>query len=296
MAGVLDAVGRTSLLTAAMRAEETRRPDRLYTDPYAETLCGDLGPALLAELQDGTHGSAPAPVPAAGAGDRNGRHPMPRPLDVNAIRTRYFDDRLLLAARDVPQIVSAASGMDARAYRLHWPPGLRYFEIDRAAVLAYKRDRLADAVPRAEHRAVAADLTSPDWEARLVDAGYDPALPSAWLLEGMLYYLPEEAVCRLLDRIRRITAPGSVLAADLVNAAGLTLPQARGQLDVFARWGCPWQYGADDPEALFAAHGFTAHATQPDELSAAYGRWIAPSPPPAEQQVRRVFLVEGRRG
>ena len=38
----LDAIERTALLTAALRAAETRREDRLYTDPYAAAFAGEI--------------------------------------------------------------------------------------------------------------------------------------------------------------------------------------------------------------------------------------------------------------
>jgi methyltransferase (TIGR00027 family) len=128
-----------------------------------------------------------------------------------------------------------------------------------------------------------------------VAAGYDPGLPSLWLLEGLLYYLAEADVHRVLQRVRASTAPGSRIAADVVNAASLTLPNMRGLLDVFARWGCPWRFGTDEPEALFDRHGIAARAVQPGEPSAAYGRWPDPVPPRATRDVRRVFFVCGER-
>jgi O-methyltransferase involved in polyketide biosynthesis len=128
-----------------------------------------------------------------------------------------------------------------------------------------------------------------------VAAGYNPELPSLWLLEGLLYYLPEADVHRVLQRVQAITAPGSQVAADIVNAASLILANMRGLLDVFARWGCPWQFGTDEPEALFDRYGITARAVQPGEPSAAYGRWPDPVPPRTERDVRRVFFVHGER-
>lgn len=100
--------------------------------------------------------------------------------------------------------------MDSRPYRLEWPPNVRYFEIDRPSVLDYKRDRLAGVRPRVAHRMVAADLTAPGWERRLEEAGYEAKAPSVWLLEGVLPYLHEDEVHRLLQRIRTITAHAAV--------------------------------------------------------------------------------------
>lgn len=284
MTELLDAVERTALLTAALRAAETRREDRIYEDPYAARLCGETGPELLAQVRDAT-------FPA------HSRRTLPSTPDYNAIRTRFFDDYLQQAAREAGthQIVLAPSGMDSRAYRLEWPSSVRYFEVDRPAVLAYKEGRLTGVAPRVDHRTVAVDLTSADWEAQLIAAGYDPELPSTWLLEGLLYYIPEADGRRVLERVAALCAPGSRIAADLVNAAALTLPNMRGLLDVFAGWGCPWVFGTDEPEALFDSYGFTVEALQPGEPGADFGRWPDPVPPRSENDVRRVFFVHGRR-
>ncbi|MFC7310304.1 class I SAM-dependent methyltransferase [Streptomyces monticola] len=284
MTVALDAVERTALLTAALRAAETRRPDRLYEDPYAAALAGDIGPGLLAEVRTATFPPGRART-------------LPSTPDYNAIRTRFFDDYLQTAAEDpaTTQIVLAPSGMDSRAHRLDWPSRVRWFEVDRPAVLAYKEERLGAAEPRVDHRKVAVDLTAPDWESDLEAAGYDPAVPSTWLLEGLLYYIPEADAHRILQRVAAISAPGSRIAADIVNSAALTLPHMRGLLDVFAGWGCPWLFGTDEPEALFDTYGFTVAAPQPGEEGADFGRWPDPVPPRSERDVRRVFFVHGRR-
>ncbi|MFJ6728536.1 class I SAM-dependent methyltransferase [Streptomyces sp. NPDC091281] len=286
--GAADADGlgpleRTALLTAALRAAETGRPDRLYSDPYAAVLAGTTGPALLAE------------VAAAGARPTDGQE-VPSTPDFNAIRTRFLDDHLRdLTTRDgIRQVVLAPAGLDTRAWRLDWPDGTRWFEIDRPAVLAHKHDRLGDAVPRADHRSVPADLLAPGWEDALTAAGYDPALPSVWVLEGLLYYLPEAEVRGLLTRIAAFTAPGSAVAADLVNTTALTLPHMKPLLDVFAEWGAPWIFGVDEPEDLLAACGWTVRALQPGEDGAHFGRWPDPVPPRTETGARRVFFVHGR--
>ena len=281
---LFDAVERTALLTAALRAAETRRPDRLYSDPYAEAFAGKIGPELLAEIRAAT-------FPA------DATRTLPSTPDYNAIRTRFFDDFLVAAAAKpgIRQVVLAPSGMDSRPFRLSWPDGVRVFEVDRPPVIAVKEAMLADFEPTVDRTTVAVDLRDDSWTDRLTAAGYDPEAPSVWLLEGLLYYIPEPAVHHILDGVRAITAPGSVIAADVVNAAALTLPNMRGLLDVFARWGCPWLFGTDEPEALFARHGIDAVAVQPGEPEAGYGRWPDPVPPRSETAVRRVFFVHGTR-
>ncbi|MEV7437290.1 class I SAM-dependent methyltransferase [Streptomyces griseoviridis] len=272
----LTALERTALLTAALRAAETSRPDRLYTDPYAAGLAGEAGWALLAE------------VAAAG-------RDVPSTPDFNAIRTRFLDDHLrrLTHEQGIRQVVSAPAGLDTRAWRLRWPDGTRWFEIDRPALLDHKRRRLAEATPRADLRTVAADLTGPDWEQSLRASGYEPTRPSVWVLEGLLYYLPEDAVRRLLTRIAACSAPGSEIAADLVNTAALTLPDMRPLLAVFEEWGTPWVSGSDEPEHLFDTCGYTVTARQPGDEEADFDRWPDPVVPREVPGARRVFLVHG---
>ncbi|MHC0433279.1 class I SAM-dependent methyltransferase [Streptomyces sp. O3] len=272
----MDAVGRTALITAAMRAIEYRRTDRLHDDQYADLLSGELGPALLDELTAGM--------------TEDQKRRLLSVFDLNAVRTRFFDDCLLHEARTVPQIVSLASGLDSRAYRLDWPAHTRYFEIDRPAVMRYKADRLDGVRTRTDHRTISADLTEDGWDEQLLAAGYDPGQPSVWLMEGLLYYIPEPDAHQLLDRVQARTAPGSVLAADIAGTKAVA-----GQIDAFARWGCPWVFGTDEPAAFLDAHGFTPQeVTVPGEHSTAYGR-LTESAPRSASVNRPVFLTRGIR-
>jgi len=51
--------------------------------------------------------------------------------------------------------------------------------------------------------------------AALIAAGYEPDRPSAWLIEGLLYYIPEPDVHRILGTVQNLTAPGSLVAAEI---------------------------------------------------------------------------------
>ncbi len=71
---------------------------------------------------------------------------------------------------------------------------------------------------------VAVDLRE-DWPAALAAAGHDPATPPVWIAEGLLIYLPKDAVELLLARISAQSATGSRM--------GLTLG-TRGVIERFA--------------------------------------------------------------
>jgi methyltransferase (TIGR00027 family) len=280
----LDAVERTAFLTAALRAAESQRADRLYHDPFAARLAGTLGPELLDEIVRVTF---PQAAPRT----------LPSTPDYNAIRTRLFDDWLLGSAGEIAeaQVVIAPAGLDSRAFRLTWPAGTRVFEVDRKPVLDAKSTLLGDAAARVDRIVVPADMVADDWTAALSAAGYDDTVPSVWLLEGLLYYIPERDVQRILRDVAGVTAPGSRIAADVVNEDALRLPHMRGLLDVFQRWGCPWLFGTNEPEDLFAPHGFEVTCAQPGDADANFGRWPDPVPPRGVEAVRRVFFVRGHR-
>ena len=120
------------------------------------------------------------------------------------LRTRYFDDFLQRIAYQsgIRQVVLMAAGLDTRAFRLSWPESTRIFELDQPEVMQYKNQILSTDTtkPNCERHIIAVDLTG-DWLDRLTDVGLDLRQPSAWLLEGFLFYLPEELITRLLAKI-----------------------------------------------------------------------------------------------
>jgi methyltransferase (TIGR00027 family) len=286
-----DAVAKTALLTAALRTKESARPDRLYDDPYANALAGDVGQALFDEVARMT--VAKQEVDATGAAK------VPNTFDYNAIRTRFLDDWLTTTvdAGGFDQVVIAAAGMDTRAYRLTWPHPVRVYEIDRPAVLDLKRAALAEH-PTADNVTripVRSDLLDDDWRADLVAAEFDPTRPAVWLLEGVLYYLPEAGVRGLLTELEQFCRPGSPLACDMINEVAITSPATRQLLQVFADLGSPWVSGSDDPEQLMTSYGFDVVAVQPGEPGADYGRWQAPVFARDVPNIPRVFYVHGKR-
>jgi methyltransferase (TIGR00027 family) len=110
-------------------------------------------------------------------------------------------------------------------YRLEWPRSTTVFEIDQPMVLKFKARVMAEhsAEAAADRRDVAADLRD-DWSIPLKAAGFDPTLPSAWSVEGILPYLNSDAQDTLFSRITDLTAPGSRLA---IGALGSCLNQDR---------------------------------------------------------------------
>jgi len=217
---ITESVGATALGVAAARAAETAQPDPLIRDPYAYLLVCAAGPAW-AELASGSS-------TWYGDDERGGREEQDkvgRRIDemsrsYQAVRTHFFDEYFGAASRDgVHQVVILAAGLDSRAYRLDWPAGTVVFEIDQPKVLAYKGATLGahGALPTATRHAVGVDLRD-DWPAALIDAGFDPRRPTAWLAEGLLPYLPADAQDRLFEKVTALSAPGSRIAVEAFAA------------------------------------------------------------------------------
>jgi len=253
----LSSLGQTAVEVALERARESERPDRLFDDPYAA--------AFAAAFAD-----------TAQNGDEPSGEPAQAALSFQvAIRTRFFDDYLLEAClQGCRQIILLAVGLDTRAFRLDWPSGVRLFELDLPDVIEAKDAVLAaeGAVARCERQALAVDLRG-DWPTALLDAGFQPSEPSAWLAEGLLIYLGADEAAELLTAIGELSAPGSWLAAERANFADPELlERARQQLGSH-HFSALWKGGLGyDAADWLPERGWEVHTDDVGFAAAAYGR------------------------
>ncbi|MFD7508489.1 class I SAM-dependent methyltransferase [Streptomyces sp. NPDC059853] len=200
--GVDEGVGLTALLVATARAIETHRHDSLARDLYAE------------HFVRATPACAAWPVRIEQVPDGDSDPLWGRFARYFGLRTRVLDDYVLRSVRmGARQVVLLGAGLDTRAYRLEWPSECVVYEIDRPGVLEFKQRVLLDlaATPKVKRVPVPADLRDP-WTGALTTAGFDPTLPSVWLVEGLLFYLPGPAERYLIETVDRLTTRGSALA------------------------------------------------------------------------------------
>jgi methyltransferase (TIGR00027 family) len=201
------------------------------------------------------------------------------------VRTRFFDEFFESAsAAGVGQVVILASGLDVRAFRLDWPAATTVFEIDQPKVLEFKDEVMAaqGVSARSTRRVVPVDLRE-DWASALTDAGFDERLPTAWLAEGLMPYLPAEAEQQLLDTIDKFSVPGSRVAIETTRE--LTRMMRDPQYSsVGEDWGVDMPGLLHDEDGRPAAEdslrtlGWTVTVDRSDAVAAAYGRDLGSMP------------------
>jgi methyltransferase (TIGR00027 family) len=247
---ILTDAGVTALGVAAMRAIESRRPDGLVTDPYAEAFVR----AARAPM--------PIPVTSEEAASDTGIPWLPM-TTYTGLRSKFFDGFLTAAAgAGIRQAVILAAGLDSRAFRLEWPQGTTVYEADAPLVLGFKDRVLAEqgARPRCERRTVPTDLRE-EWPAALRRAGFDPSERTAWIAEGLLGYLTDDAKDALLTRVHDLSAPGSQAAlehlgtdiAELADDPAMREVSNRVDFDFTGLWPADQRH---DPAGWLARHGW----------------------------------------
>jgi methyltransferase (TIGR00027 family) len=225
-------VGATATMVAAARALASAEDDAIINDPFAAQLVRAVGLDFFVRLIDGEV------VPEA---DDRSERDLQLETDSIAVRTRFFDDFFLNAARDgIRQSVILAAGLDARAYRLAWPPGSVVYEVDQPKVVEFKSAAMSrlGAAPAADWRTVSIDLRE-DWPAALRRGGFNVTQPTSWSAEGLLMYLPPDAQDRLFDNITELSAPGSKLATEYHGDSDRTMTERAAQFHQrWANLGC----------------------------------------------------------
>lgn len=258
-------VSFTAKVMAAVRAIETRRPDALFHDSFAEPLAGvETIQAAIPRVENYEQQGAP----------------------YISVRTRFFDDFLINGSHTVRQVVLLGAGLDTRAFRLNWEAGTHLYEIDCSAVLRYKDSILAGIQPNCTRHSIDADLTKSHWSQLLLEQGYQPSEPSIWLLEGLLYYLNSTEVHKLLTEIKDLAIAESWLGADVISSAILNGSD---------EWAKHWQSSCDHPELFFADYGWKASAIQPGEEGASFGRFTHQFPARSVPDAGHIFFVTAYR-
>jgi methyltransferase (TIGR00027 family) len=279
---IATSVGATAVMVALARAAETASAEPLIRDQFAEPLVSTPELQGVREQVAAWWSAPPDDDEIDFAVDSQ------QMINYQAVRTHFFDSYFADAvAAGIRQVVILASGLDSRAYRLAWPQGSVVYEIDLPKVLEYKAETLArhGAKPTVTRRAVPVDLRH-DWPKALRDAGFDVALPTAWLAEGLLPFLPGQAQEAMFASIDELSTAGSRVAVEVFGVD----PEQRKEAE--ARWARLraarekrgedvsfdpfelWYHDEDRPDCAewFATHGWATFTVDSREECRRLGR------------------------
>lgn len=280
-------IGFTALLVAACRAIESHHEQPLVHDSYAAEFVRAAAP--------------PQPIPLTPEeAAKDPLSPVATLPTYIGVRSRFLDEFLTSATTGdsaIRQVVLLAAGLDARALRLAWPAGTTVYELDAQLVLKFKDEVLARSSQRpdaARRRTVSADLRA-DWPSALREAGFDPALPTVWIGEGLLPYLPDDIKASVVAGVHSLSAPGSQVAFEhfpLINyglEANNAFVDSARSLDLDFEDLVPLtDY---DPARWLAQTGWSVSVSRGREVAEGYGR---PLPPGTPESLLAVVLITAR--
>jgi methyltransferase (TIGR00027 family) len=165
-------VSDTARWVAYFRAIETKRPDALFRDPFAERLAGERGFHIANTLPDGN------------------KHEW-----AWVARTYLFDQFIskeVSAGADL--VINLAAGLDARPYRIDLPPALHWIEIDFPEIIAYKEEHLASEQPHCQLQRISLDLSDVPARRSLFAQFTKQARKAVVVSEGLLIYFSADQV------------------------------------------------------------------------------------------------------
>jgi methyltransferase (TIGR00027 family) len=135
-------------------------------------------------------------------------------------REHYIDDILLeFLNKDLQQLVILGAGYDSRAYRVEGLKArVKIFEVDHPATQAdkLKKVRAVFGTIPAHVTFVSIDFDTQILEERLPESGYDPALITLFIWQGVTMYMTAESVDNTLRFVTHHSAPGSAIVFDYV--------------------------------------------------------------------------------
>jgi len=235
---------------ALIRAVESRKPEaeRVCYDPNAQRFLNPLLSALSGFVA--WYGGKISP----GTGE------------YLIARTRYIDDFVQTClARGLQQLVILGAGFDSRAYRFEGlKHAIKVFEVDHPAtqqVKLSKLRRIFGAIP-AYVTYVPIDFVSQSLN-ELRDHGYDGALKTLFIWEGVTYYISAEAVDSTLAFVAHHSARSSWIIFDYVYVEDLTARDKRPEISRMQRYsrftdeGLDFGIKAGTIDEFLEARGFT---------------------------------------
>jgi len=225
-------ISDTALWAAYFRAQENRRPDAMFRDPYAEKLEGGKGAEIAKTIPEGrSHAWA------------------------WVSRTYLFDQFIREEiANGADLVVNCAAGVDARPYRMELPANLHWVELDLPEILAYKEERLARDTPRCVLERIRVNLADQSERRSVLQSVGSQGKRGLILTEGLLIYLLPEEVASFARDLGGVTSFQRWIL-DLASPGLLRMMQ-KSAGRALEKVGAPFRFGPPEGPAFFAPNGW----------------------------------------
>jgi methyltransferase (TIGR00027 family) len=227
-------ISDTALWSAYFRAEENKRADAMFRDPYAEKLEGGKGAEIAKTIPEGqSHAWA------------------------WVSRTYLFDQFIREEiANGADLIVNCAAGLDARPFRMELPANLRWVELDLPEILAYKEERLASDTPRCALERIRVNLADRSERRSVLQSVGSQGKRGLILTEGLLIYLSPEEVASFARDLAGV-ASFERWILDLASPGLLRMMQ-KSAGRALEKVGAPFRFGPPEGPGFFAPNGWAA--------------------------------------
>ena len=225
-------ISDTARWAAYFRAQETKRSDAIFRDPYAERLCGQHGVDIANTLPDGN------------------KHAW-----AWVTRTYLFDHFITQELqRGVDLVLNLAAGLDARPYRMKLPASLQWIEVDLPGILTYKEEILAGEKPACALERVRLDLADVNARRALFAGLNQRARKILVLVEGLLIYLSAAEVAALAKDLAR----GASFQRWLMDlcSPGLLKMMQKTTGKRLSEIGAPFKFAPAEGPDFFSPHGW----------------------------------------
>ena len=190
---------------AANRAINSEDPTNCYHEPLAKVLAGDEAIEQVRALLEST-----------GQSTARRRNQVTTVTARQMLINQFLYEALTSGPHAPRQVVILGAGLDTRPYQFHHFSA-KWFEIDLPEVVSYKERTLGKhpgfgSLPPVNVKRIRANLLEDkNWLETLEAKGWDPAAPTVFILEGLLYYFPIEDVQSILQSIPSVPASHVIL-------------------------------------------------------------------------------------
>ena len=248
VAGIRD-VSDTSFWVAHYRALETKRPDALFQDPFAERLVGERGQRIS-----------------------NSMGKISRYTEWSVVSRTVVIDRFIerLISEGVDTIINLGAGLDTRPYRMKLPPNLNWIEVDHPWIIEHKSKTLDALEPSCCLKRESVDLADHTQRREFLQRAASAGRKIAVLTEGVIPYLNPSQVTELAEDLKSHSQIEYWIAEYFHRKTYRYLQQT---VRVLKMRNAPFQFYPDDWFGFFHNLGWVPHDTQYlGEIAVEFGR------------------------